>query len=405
MNQLIRFSIQQRFFVMILAVLLFGVGIYNALQLPIDAVPDVTNKQECCNRDNHICHRTGQFLVHQTISSKFNCGFEEPKQLFFTSKRPFLILTDSEVTEHTEEVFHFLGLSWNQKRISTSNNDLQWWRSNPWWKQMKLVDSDRFRLWLAWSSTMIDSSIEKSFVVDFQVKSRFNQWTLTTSNDQSEKWKCQSTTNSSFSLQLEEKIDFIHLARRSERTNRRILFFSQKISRSTKVSFTKPVLSLLFIGKNLIRIFLCPSKRLTQSSDNSISFIDYSDVEDSLQIISTTNASRRERREEKASSKMIQLNHSRISFSNDRLILFLSSLNHEFFPNHQSITFGRREWNSMQMEDLPFTSVVCAQSIFIVELTYRYVLLFARIMHGDSKDSKSRESHSENTSLLHSMFL
>ncbi|PQV62687.1 cobalt-zinc-cadmium resistance protein CzcA [Abditibacterium utsteinense] len=45
LNQLIRFSIQQRFFVMIFAILLLGVGIYNATLLPIDAVPDVTNKQ------------------------------------------------------------------------------------------------------------------------------------------------------------------------------------------------------------------------------------------------------------------------------------------------------------------------------------------------------------------------
>ena len=45
LNQLIRFSIQQRFFVMIFALLLIGTGIYNALLLPIDAVPDVTNKQ------------------------------------------------------------------------------------------------------------------------------------------------------------------------------------------------------------------------------------------------------------------------------------------------------------------------------------------------------------------------
>lgn len=45
LNQLIRFSIRQRFFVMIFALLLLGAGVYNALQLPIDAVPDVTNKQ------------------------------------------------------------------------------------------------------------------------------------------------------------------------------------------------------------------------------------------------------------------------------------------------------------------------------------------------------------------------
>ena len=45
LNHIIRFSIQQRFLVIIFALLLIGAGIYNALQLPIDAVPDVTNKQ------------------------------------------------------------------------------------------------------------------------------------------------------------------------------------------------------------------------------------------------------------------------------------------------------------------------------------------------------------------------
>jgi cobalt-zinc-cadmium resistance protein CzcA len=44
-NQLIRFSIQNRFFVVLLAVALGIAGIYNALLLPIDAVPDITNKQ------------------------------------------------------------------------------------------------------------------------------------------------------------------------------------------------------------------------------------------------------------------------------------------------------------------------------------------------------------------------
>ena len=42
---ILRFSIQQRVFVVIAAVLLIGIGIYNATLLPIDAVPDVTNKQ------------------------------------------------------------------------------------------------------------------------------------------------------------------------------------------------------------------------------------------------------------------------------------------------------------------------------------------------------------------------
>lgn len=44
-NKLIGFSIRNRFFVIILAIGLVVAGIYNALLLPIDAVPDVTNKQ------------------------------------------------------------------------------------------------------------------------------------------------------------------------------------------------------------------------------------------------------------------------------------------------------------------------------------------------------------------------
>ena len=44
-NNLIRFSIKNRFFVVLLALALGAAGVYNAFLLPIDAVPDVTNKQ------------------------------------------------------------------------------------------------------------------------------------------------------------------------------------------------------------------------------------------------------------------------------------------------------------------------------------------------------------------------
>lgn len=44
-NALIRFSIQQRFLVVVLALMLVVAGVYNAILLPIDAVPDVTNRQ------------------------------------------------------------------------------------------------------------------------------------------------------------------------------------------------------------------------------------------------------------------------------------------------------------------------------------------------------------------------
>ena len=44
-NTLIRFSIHNRFFVILMALALFAGGIYSAFKLPIDAIPDVTNKQ------------------------------------------------------------------------------------------------------------------------------------------------------------------------------------------------------------------------------------------------------------------------------------------------------------------------------------------------------------------------
>src|SRR4051794_29417001 len=44
-NPIIRFSVQNRFLVVVLALLLVGAGIWSAGSLPIDAVPDVTNKQ------------------------------------------------------------------------------------------------------------------------------------------------------------------------------------------------------------------------------------------------------------------------------------------------------------------------------------------------------------------------
>jgi cobalt-zinc-cadmium resistance protein CzcA len=44
-DAILRFSIHQRFFILLFTLLLIGVGIWSATQLPIDAVPDVTNKQ------------------------------------------------------------------------------------------------------------------------------------------------------------------------------------------------------------------------------------------------------------------------------------------------------------------------------------------------------------------------
>ena len=48
-EMILRWSIRQRAFVMVLSLALIGFGIWNAFQLPIDAVPDVTNKQVVVN--------------------------------------------------------------------------------------------------------------------------------------------------------------------------------------------------------------------------------------------------------------------------------------------------------------------------------------------------------------------
>jgi heavy metal efflux system protein len=48
-DAILRFSIHQRIFILIFAVLLVGVGVWSATQLPIDAVPDITNQQVVIN--------------------------------------------------------------------------------------------------------------------------------------------------------------------------------------------------------------------------------------------------------------------------------------------------------------------------------------------------------------------
>jgi len=45
LNRLLEFSVRQRVFVMLATFLLVGVGVWSALRLPIDAVPDITNVQ------------------------------------------------------------------------------------------------------------------------------------------------------------------------------------------------------------------------------------------------------------------------------------------------------------------------------------------------------------------------
>lgn len=44
-DSIIRFAINQRWLVMFLTLIIAGLGVYNAYKLPIDAVPDITNKQ------------------------------------------------------------------------------------------------------------------------------------------------------------------------------------------------------------------------------------------------------------------------------------------------------------------------------------------------------------------------
>src|ERR1700736_2978246 len=48
-NGVLRFAIQNRVFILIFAALLVGAGIWSAPQLPIDAVPDITNRQVVIN--------------------------------------------------------------------------------------------------------------------------------------------------------------------------------------------------------------------------------------------------------------------------------------------------------------------------------------------------------------------
>lgn len=45
LNRLLEFSVRQRVFVLLATVVLIGIGVWSALRLPIDAVPDITNIQ------------------------------------------------------------------------------------------------------------------------------------------------------------------------------------------------------------------------------------------------------------------------------------------------------------------------------------------------------------------------
>ncbi len=45
LNSIIQSSLNNRFFVIMATILIGGMGVYSALHLPIDAVPDLTNVQ------------------------------------------------------------------------------------------------------------------------------------------------------------------------------------------------------------------------------------------------------------------------------------------------------------------------------------------------------------------------
>ncbi len=45
LNSIIESSLSNRFFVLMATLLIAGLGIYSAIHLPIDAVPDLTNVQ------------------------------------------------------------------------------------------------------------------------------------------------------------------------------------------------------------------------------------------------------------------------------------------------------------------------------------------------------------------------
>jgi heavy metal efflux system protein len=45
LERVIRFSIEHRFLILLLTIVLAGLGVYAMQRLPIDAVPDITNKQ------------------------------------------------------------------------------------------------------------------------------------------------------------------------------------------------------------------------------------------------------------------------------------------------------------------------------------------------------------------------
>lgn len=57
LNNIIQSSLNNRFFVLMATFLVAGLGVYSALHLPIDAVPDLTNIQVQVITEARLCRR------------------------------------------------------------------------------------------------------------------------------------------------------------------------------------------------------------------------------------------------------------------------------------------------------------------------------------------------------------
>ena len=71
-EKIIRFAIEQRWFVMLGTVGLIALGIYSYQKLPIDAVPDITNVQVQINTS--LINHAGQFWRGERVAIKTFLG-------------------------------------------------------------------------------------------------------------------------------------------------------------------------------------------------------------------------------------------------------------------------------------------------------------------------------------------
>ena len=60
---IVRFSLRQRAVVLLLALFLIAAGVWNARELPIDAVPDITNVQVQVNSTAPALGETSHWTV------------------------------------------------------------------------------------------------------------------------------------------------------------------------------------------------------------------------------------------------------------------------------------------------------------------------------------------------------